>query len=98
MYIVELEKGLWLAPWRGDPGRTFAEDSARKFPTKAQAYRAIANALRYRDFARPRVVEVAQVADTVKVVPREQCPPGMCGQCASYTCWYNTTESRACEE
>lgn len=57
MYIVELQKGVWLAPWHGDPGRTLVKESAREFKSKAQAHRAIANALKYRDFQNPIVVE-----------------------------------------
>jgi len=31
IYIVEIDKGVWLAPWVGDPGRTLVKDSARKY-------------------------------------------------------------------
>jgi len=58
MYIVELEKDTWLAPWHGDPGRTLVKESARKFKNKPQAYRAIANALKYRDLKNPIVVKI----------------------------------------
>lgn len=58
MYIIELEKGVWIAPWNGDPGRTLIKGSAKQFDTKAQAYRAIAKALGYRDFQNPIVEKI----------------------------------------
>ena len=50
LFIVELENGVWLAPWRGDPGRTLVRDTARRFRTKAAAHRAIAAAALFRGF------------------------------------------------
>jgi len=64
MYIVELEKGVWLSPWEGDFGRTLVKESAREFKSKAQAFRAIESALKYRDFQNPIVVEITQPANT----------------------------------
>ena len=49
--VVELEKGVWLAPWKGDPGRTLVQSSARKFNSKHSARRALMLARRYRPFA-----------------------------------------------
>jgi hypothetical protein len=37
MFIVEIEKGVWLAPWDGDPGRTLVKDSAKEFKTERAA-------------------------------------------------------------
>jgi len=36
-FIVELEKGVWIAQWIGDPGRTLSIKYAEKFKTKRQA-------------------------------------------------------------
>ena len=36
-YIVELEPGCWLAPWKGDPGRTLVIHSAKVFATERAA-------------------------------------------------------------
>lgn len=55
LYIVKLEDGVWLAPWDGDPGRTLNEKSAKKFTTQAAAHKAIAKALRFREFKSPTV-------------------------------------------
>ena len=33
-YIVEIQPGCWLAPWKGDPGRTLVESSARRFGSR----------------------------------------------------------------
>ena len=55
LYIVKLEDGVWLAPWDGDPGRTLKEKSAKKFTTQAAAHKAIAKALRFREFKNPTV-------------------------------------------
>ena len=40
MYIVEIEDGVYLAPWDGDPGRTLVKESAKKFKTKSSAMQA----------------------------------------------------------
>ena len=36
-YIIELEKGVWVAPWDGDPGRTIVRKNALGFVTKQLA-------------------------------------------------------------
>ncbi len=56
MYIVELEFGVWLAPWDGDPGRTLKKESARKFHTKADANYYLTQARMYRPFEFAKVV------------------------------------------
>lgn len=44
MWIVKIEKGTWLAPWDGDPGRTLVESSAKKFKTELTAQKALGRA------------------------------------------------------
>ena len=44
MKIVELEKGVYLAPWQGDPGRTLVLGSAKVFANNASAKKALENA------------------------------------------------------
>ena len=39
-YRVELEEGVWLAPWDGDPGLTVVEENAVLFRTRLAAVRA----------------------------------------------------------
>lgn len=56
-FIVELEPGVYLAPWRGDPGRTLVKDSAKVFPGQPAAYRALARVFEIRAFSNPRVLE-----------------------------------------
>ena len=36
-YIIELEKGLWLADGEGDPPRTLRSENARRFPSALMA-------------------------------------------------------------
>jgi len=51
MPIVELEKGVWLAAWQGDPGRTLDIRSAKHFKTYKAAEFALMGARNYRPFA-----------------------------------------------
>ena len=57
-YIVQLEPGVWLAPWRGDPGRTLVQSSALTFPTRAGAALAIQCARDFRPLLTAKIVEV----------------------------------------
>lgn len=54
-YIVRLESGCWIAPWKGDPGRTCVRDNAQRYATPAAAKRALAQARQYRPFADARI-------------------------------------------
>lgn len=56
-WIVELEKGVWLAPVSGDPGRTLVPAHAKRFSSlkaaeaairRAQKLRPLCNAKAYR--------------------------------------------------
>jgi len=58
MYVVELEEGVWLAPWRGDPGRTLVKKEARLFGSRHGARVALGFARRYRTFAKAKIVKV----------------------------------------
>ncbi len=55
-YIVELEEGCWLAPWRGDPGRTTVEARAKTFPTRRSAVGALGQARRHREYREARII------------------------------------------
>lgn len=57
-YIVELEPGVWLAPWDGDPGRTTVKENAKVFDVSYLAKHAGEEAQKYRSFFGWRVVEV----------------------------------------
>jgi len=49
-YIVQLEPGVYLAPWSGDPGRTLSRLTAKQYKNIAAATYALARARRFRDF------------------------------------------------
>ena len=57
MYIVELESGVWLASWDGDPGRTIVKENAKKFKTEEQAKLALEGCRAYRPFIKARVLK-----------------------------------------
>ncbi len=55
-FIVELQQGVWLAPWQGDPGRTLVKHSARVYQTEHGARVALGIARKCRPFAKARIV------------------------------------------
>lgn len=57
-YIVQLEKGIWVAEWEGDPGRTHNKKSAAEFISKSDAEFALRKAREYRDYKDATVIEV----------------------------------------
>lgn len=57
-WVVELEPGVWLAPWDGDPGRTLVEASATRYPSYVAADRALTRAQACRTFLTPAIREV----------------------------------------
>lgn len=58
MYIVELEHGVWLAPWDGDPGRTLQKENARKLNTKVDANYYLTQARMYRPFPEAKILTI----------------------------------------
>ena len=36
-FIIELEPGVYVAPWLGDPGRTTTKENAKRFPSQVSA-------------------------------------------------------------
>jgi hypothetical protein len=58
MFIVELETGVYIAHWDGDPGRTLVKTSARRFRNKSSAWKAVEQAQEYRDFPNASVQPV----------------------------------------
>lgn len=48
-YIIELESGVWLAGWSGDPGRTLVKESAKMY-TRDGAAIALGKARKFRPF------------------------------------------------
>lgn len=37
MFIVEIDEGIWLAQWAGDPERTLVKENAKKYKTMRAA-------------------------------------------------------------
>ena len=58
-FIVQLELGVWLARWDGDPGRTMHIENSRWFETREEAEEALREARRCRPFANGRVLQLA---------------------------------------
>lgn len=60
--IVELETGIYLAYWDGDPGRTLKKQNARRFTSNQAALKALDAARRSsgRAFVRATVVPLVQ--------------------------------------
>ena len=50
MYIIELEDGVWAAPWEGDPGRTLKKLNAREFKSIETAMLGLILCRTYRPF------------------------------------------------
>jgi hypothetical protein len=55
-YALELEIGLYLAPWPGDPGRTLIRKDAKTFRTLWGAERALKDARTYRPFPNAMII------------------------------------------
>jgi hypothetical protein len=57
-FVVELHPGVWLAPWKGDPGRTLVLESARRFSSRHGAATALGIAKRHRPLPFAQIVEL----------------------------------------
>lgn len=53
--IVVLEEGVYLAPWKGKPGRTPDKDQAKAFQSAREAMKAIEWARRFNSFRNARI-------------------------------------------
>ena len=62
-YIVELDPGLYLADWGGDPGRTYDRAYAQRFEDFDQASAGLFRMRRMRDYplAVPKAIPTSQV-------------------------------------
>ena len=49
-YVVELEPGVWIAPWEGDPGRTLKLENAERFVGIREAETSLTKAKTFRQF------------------------------------------------
>lgn len=65
-YIVAIEvdsQGTalqFLANWKGDPGRTCVEQSAKRYPSISSATFGLEHARKYRDFQNAEIREVTE--------------------------------------
>jgi hypothetical protein len=57
-YVAELEPGVFVAPWSGDPGRCLNIGNAKEYKTTAAARAAITRARKYRPFLNAQVVVI----------------------------------------
>ena len=55
-YIVELEPGVWLAEWSGDPGRTLDRGFAKRYERRDSAMRFLRKARLYRPFRDAKII------------------------------------------
>ncbi len=55
-HVVQLESGVWLAGWSGDPGRTLDPSNAKEFLSKRAATSALAAARKHRPFKNARII------------------------------------------
>ena len=55
-YIVQLEPGVWVAPWEGDPGRTVRIENAKRFRSEKIANEALNAARLYRPFKSAKLI------------------------------------------
>jgi hypothetical protein len=63
-YIVGIEVvddvvTQWLAPWKGDPGRTCVEQSAKRYKSVSAATFGLAHARKYHDFPNAEIREIS---------------------------------------
>lgn len=56
-YIVELEPGVYTAPWAGDPGRTCVLATSVRYKNISLATYALARARRWRQFRDAKIIE-----------------------------------------
>jgi hypothetical protein len=62
-FVVQLERGCWLAPIHGDPGRTMVASNATRFVSRRDAEGSLQAARQYRPFPDASVVELTGSSD-----------------------------------
>lgn len=71
-YVIQLEPGVWVAPWDGDPGRTLVKENAYRFRSRAAANRAIKS---YQDSGYKVPAAVCVIPADVRKIPAEAGTP-----------------------
>ena len=64
-YIVEIETGVWIAPWKGDPSRTLDRNNAQLFKGKSAAKGALTRARKYRPFQYAKIRAVVVIGTAI---------------------------------
>ena len=64
-HIVEIEEGVWLAQWSGDPGRTLSRKSAQRFKGQGAAKGALTRARKHRPFNRAKIRAIVMVGEAM---------------------------------
>jgi len=62
MYLIELENGVWVADWAGDPGRTLKIENATTFLNKKTAekrLRLIKKTYTNRKFDNAKIIDIS---------------------------------------
>jgi len=62
MYIVELEKDVWLASGQGDPARTLKVENAKQYKRENLARYGLKLARKYRPFEKAKIKRVDECA------------------------------------
>ena len=57
-WVVQLEKGVWIADWEGDPGRTIVKRNRRGFRNKEDAQTALTKAREYRPISKAKIIKI----------------------------------------
>jgi hypothetical protein len=71
MYVVELEEGVWLAAWNGEPGCTICRTNARVFQDIGLAKRELEAARKWNEFEGAKVVPLDSSASPVQQLKAE---------------------------
>lgn len=58
VWIVELEKGVWLTSFLGDPGRTLNKEEATDFLNNETAEKVLKKARKFRPFKNAKIIEL----------------------------------------
>ncbi|MBE7649150.1 hypothetical protein [Tenacibaculum finnmarkense] len=59
--IVQLEDGVYLADWIGDPGRTLKIENAKVFKNQDQATNALKEARKFRPFVNAGIFNLKKI-------------------------------------
>lgn len=64
-WVVELEPGVWIAHWTGDPGRTLKIESALFSSSESWAMRELTKARKFRPFPKAEIYAIDQYYERI---------------------------------